>query len=87
MVNNDVITLNTNQCIGRRVPNLNLKKGTPICGVHGYKNPASIPTGLVLILFHENVQTCAEKRDCFAKHQPGVAGCGWLQPGRKFLTT
>ena len=27
-----------------------------------------------------HLQTCAEKRDCFAKHQPGVAGCGWLQP-------
>ena len=25
--------------------------------------------------------------DCFAKHQPGVAGCGWLQPGRNFLST
>ena len=33
------------------------------------------------------VQTCAEKRDCFAKHQPGVAGFGWLQPGRNFLST
>ena len=33
------------------------------------------------------VQTCAEKRDCFAKHQPGVAGCGWLQLGRNFLST
>ena len=21
------------------------------------------------------LQSCAEKRDCFAKHQPGVAGC------------
>ena len=30
------------------------------------------------------LQACAEKRDCFAKHQPGVAGCGWLQPGRNF---
>ena len=25
------------------------------------------------------LQSCAEKRNCFAKHQPGVAGCGWLQ--------
>ena len=33
------------------------------------------------------VQACAEKRDCFAKHQPGVAGCGWLQAGRNFLAT
>ena len=33
------------------------------------------------------VQSCAEKRDCFAKHLPGVAGCGWLQPGRNFLST
>ena len=33
------------------------------------------------------VQTCAEKRDCFANHQPGVAGCGWLQLGRNFLST
>ena len=28
-----------------------------------------------------------KKRDCFVKHQPGVAGCGWLQPGRNFLST
>ena len=34
-----------------------------------------------------HVQSCAEKKDCFAKHQPGVAGCGWLQPGRNFLST
>ena len=34
-----------------------------------------------------NLQSCAEKRDCFAKHQPGVAGCGWLQSGRHFLST
>ena len=25
--------------------------------------------------------------ELFAKHQPGVAGCGWLQPGRNFLLT
>ena len=24
--------------------------------------------------------------ELFAKHQPGVAGCGWLQPGRNFLS-
>ena len=24
------------------------------------------------------LQSCAEKSDCFVKHQPGVAGCGWL---------
>jgi len=23
-----------------------------------------------------NLQTCAEKKNCFAKHQPGVACCG-----------
>ena len=34
-----------------------------------------------------DIQSCAEKKDCFAKHQPGVAGCGWLQPGRNFLST
>ena len=33
------------------------------------------------------LQSCAEKKDCFAKHQPGVGGCGWLQPGRNFLST
>ena len=33
------------------------------------------------------IQTCAEKRDCFVKHQPGMAGCGWLQLGRSFLST
>ena len=38
-------------------------------------------------LIDRKVQTCAEKRDCFAKHQPGVAGYGWLQPGRNFLST
>ena len=26
------------------------------------------------------------KSDCFAKHQPGVAGCGWLKPGRNVLS-
>ena len=25
--------------------------------------------------------------ELFAKHQPGVVGCGWLQPGRNFLST
>ena len=25
--------------------------------------------------------------EMFAKHQLGVAGCGWLQPGRNFLST
>ena len=25
--------------------------------------------------------------ELFAKNQPGVAGCGWLQPGRNFLST
>ena len=33
------------------------------------------------------LQSCAEKRDCFVKHQPGMAGCGWLQAGRNFLST
>ena len=33
------------------------------------------------------VQTCAEKRYCFAEHQPSVARCGWLQPVRNFLST
>ena len=33
-----------------------------------------------------DIQSCAEKRDCFAKHEPGVAGCGWLQAGRNFLS-
>ena len=34
------------------------------------------------------LQRCAEKRDCFAKHQPGVAGCGrlWLAAGRQKLS-
>ena len=35
--------------------------------------------------FGKHIQTCAEKRHCFAKHLPGVAGCGWLQPGRNCL--
>ena len=33
------------------------------------------------------VQKYAEKKDSFAKHQPGMAGCGWLQPGGNFLST
>ena len=37
--------------------------------------------------FGKHIQTCAEKRHCFAKHLPGVAGCGWLQPGRNCLAT
>ena len=32
-----------------------------------------------------SIQNCAEKRNCFSKHKPGVAGCGWLQQGRNFL--
>ena len=27
------------------------------------------------------------KSDCFAQHQPGIAGWGWLQLGRAFLAT
>ena len=30
------------------------------------------------------VQFCANKSDCFVKHQPGMAGCGWLELGRTF---
>ena len=26
-----------------------------------------------------DIQSCAEKKNCFGKQQPGVAGCGWLQ--------
>ena len=37
--------------------------------------------------FQVYVQACAEKTNCFAKRQPGVAGCGWLQPCRNFLST
>ena len=42
--------------------------------------------------FQRLIQASAEKRDCFAKHQPGIAGCGmagcgWLQLGRNFLST
>ena len=33
------------------------------------------------------IHGCAEKKDCLAKHQSGMAGCGWLQPGRNFLST
>ena len=33
------------------------------------------------------VQSRAEKRNSFAKQQPGMVGCGWLQPGRNFLST
>ena len=28
-----------------------------------------------------------KKMDCFAKHEPGMSGFGWLQPGRNFLST
>ena len=37
--------------------------------------------------FQPKIQSCAEIRDCFVKHQPCMAGCGWLQPGRNFLST
>ena len=30
---------------------------------------------------------CGEKSDCFAKHQPGMAGLDWLWLGRTFLAT
>ena len=49
--------------------------------------PGFLPSRLVLWATMDNVQTCAEKKGCFAKHQPGVAGCGWLQQGRNFLST
>ena len=39
------------------------------------------------VSYPQSVQTCAEKRDFFAKRQPGVAGCSWLQPDRNFLST
>jgi len=39
------------------------------------------------MFLHNYVQSCAEKRDCFVKHQPGLAGYGWLQLGRNFLST
>ena len=44
-----------------------------------WANLASLP--------HVIIQACAEKKDCFAKPQPGVAGCGRLQPGRHFFAT
>ena len=31
------------------------------------------------------VQRCAEESDCFVKHQPGMAGLGWLGLGRTIL--
>ena len=51
---------------------------------NAFGKPHGSGTNLAFFLY---VQTCAEKRDCFAKHQPGMAGCGWLQPGRNFLST
>ena len=41
----------------------------------------------IRLIFETHIQSCAEKRDCFVKHQPGVAGSGWLQPSRSFLST
>ena len=54
-----------------------------------YKTSSQKGVGVIKIppIYVKIVQTCAEKRDCFAKHQPGVAGCGWVQPGRNFLST
>ena len=34
---------------------------------------------------HLHVQRGVNLFVLFAKHQPGVAGCGWLQQGRNFL--
>ena len=45
-----------------------------------FENPSQNP-------YKPTIQACAEKRDCFAKHQPGVAGCGWLKLGRDLLST
>ena len=33
----------------------------------------------------DTVQRCAEESDCFVKHQPGMAGLGWLGLGRTIL--
>ena len=60
----------------------------PALGHHADPAPDRQKTKLdIESKWDETVQTCAEKRDCFAKHQPGVAGCGWRQPGRNFLST
>ena len=42
---------------------------------------------ILLRKLRELYRLVQKKRDCFAKHQSGVAGCGWLQPGRNFLST
>ena len=42
--------------------------------------------GKNVVRLRTSIQCCAEKKDCFANHQPSVAGCGWLQPGRNFLS-
>ena len=34
-----------------------------------------------------HVQRGVNLFELFARHQPGVAGCGWLQPGGNFLST
>ena len=54
------------------------------CVCHDNVLPAKVPDHSQS---QQKIQSCAEKRDCFVKHQPGVAGCGWLQPGRNFLST
>ena len=42
---------------------------------------------LARMLLHYSVQRGVNLFELFAKHQPGVAGCGWLQGGRHFLST
>ena len=36
---------------------------------------------------NQTIQRGVNLFELFAKHQPGVADCGWLQPGRNFLST
>ena len=67
---------------------------TPARGIMGLMQPKGLLSSPRAVdgqgcdyLSKYTVQTCAEKKDCFAKQQPSVAGRGWLQPGRNFLST
>ena len=68
---------------------------TPLAGMLQRQNRAGEKARSVLtflrerhVNFQENqIQRGVNLFELFAKNQPGVASCGWLQPGRNFLST
>ena len=55
--------------------------------LHGLYVPFNLEHVENFPLISLHVQRGVNLFELFAKHQPGVAGCGWLQAGRNFLST